>query len=202
MQAACIDEPWIEPDRRQRVSKWFVLVRRPINPAVIRLQRVTLRFSLRMLVGFTLVVAFTFAAYTHAPTLTLSIILLAPTPLLIAAVAMPRLRVKRRLLAVVTPFALFAFHIGLLGPLTAMALMPKEWGLVEERGAIVAYVNRGYPTHLLERLPDAVSDTLVRYQTGWGSLVAPEMYPTLEDDVSLIRDGFFGADGLDNTFVA
>ena len=133
-----------------------------------------MKFSIRTLFAATLLFASTLAAYKVVPTLTLSIVLLVPLPAIGVALLSRRIRDRWRLIACTALPAVFTFYLGLIGPLTALVVMPEDWGLVQARPAIVATVNNAYPITLLDACGDSVAEVLTEYQVGWASLVVPK----------------------------
>jgi hypothetical protein len=91
-----------------------------------------MKFSIQAMLLATLLLASMLAAYKVVPTLALSVVLLVPLPA-IGVVLLSRRGLERwRLFACAALPAAFTFYLGLIGPLTALLLMPAEWGVAYE----------------------------------------------------------------------
>ena len=135
-----------------------------------------MKFSITSLLATTFLAAGALATYATVPTLTASIILLAPLPTLAIALLWRDVRTQRRLVALLAmPFFLM-FYIGIIGPLTALAIMPEKWGMVRARSEIPRIMNGAYPIEYLDSLGGPLATMLQNYQLGWASLVDPELF--------------------------
>lgn len=70
--------------------------------------------------------------------------------------------------------AVFAFYIGLSGPLTALILMPDDWGMAEAKSACVVIATHTYPDAMYNAIGRNATVAIGEYQIGWASLVLPE----------------------------
>lgn len=131
-----------------------------------------MNFSIRTLLATTLAFACVLAAYNVVPTLTLSVVLLGPLPACAVMLCLSsRIRDRWQLSACALLIAATAFYVGLIGPLTAIAVMPENWGFVQARPTFIDFVNNAYPIAFLEAHDGPLTAMLTDYQTGWAMLV-------------------------------
>ena len=111
-----------------------------------------LRFSIRALLVAVCACAIMFSLYGFLPTFTLSILLLAPLPIIGIALSIRATRQRWRSLLWLALPAVFALYVGLSGPMTAFVLMPDDWGMSELQLACLAVGGHAYPNAMYDSI--------------------------------------------------
>lgn len=135
-----------------------------------------MKLLIRLLIALIAVIAAALIFYPKYPTITASLILLGPLTILLVAMFFCRVRKRWILLGCAIIPALFAFYIGLSGPLFANIVIAEEKVGQERTAMRLVALHEAYPISILDSRRGPISEAFIKYQAGWLSFYKPEFW--------------------------